>query len=382
MTAPDERVVGRFTSLSSGEHVAAWLREALPRTDDTWLSVHKASGHRLAAPVVTPVACPGAAQALYDGYAVAAGDTDGASVYNPMCLIPGRSAIVVRRGADMPPGSDAVLLPSAVSVEADALQVHASVAAGEGVIPAGGVSSRGDVLLPRGTLLSRTDVAVLANLGVRKLRVLQVPGALVVRCRSTPSGSIAADRVLDLCGRLGIPACGADADSPAALERCMEEHPDRWLVAVGAAGVGADDFIASWLHHHGRLDVHGLAWRPGRAVVGGSVDGRPVLGISGNPVPCHVLCEWLLAPALRQWLGAGTQEAGEQAVLLGKIASPLGVEEYRPVRQESGGIRPLPMVGEGDPSLLLRADGWVRVPAHSEGYAAGESVPVLRAGRR
>ena len=58
-----------------------------------------------------------------------------------------------------------------------------------------------------------------------------------------------------------------------------------------------------------------------------------------------------------------------------KIASTVGLSEVVPVRRDGGKAEPLaskylPL------SALARADGWVLVPADSEGYADGAQVAV------
>jgi len=63
------------------------------------------------------------------------------------------------------------------------------------------------------------------------------------------------------------------------------------------------------------------------------------------------------------------------AELARKIASPLGLAEVIPVRRRLGRVEPcaqgyLPM------QALARAEGWLLVPADSEGYAAGTRVVV------
>ena len=63
------------------------------------------------------------------------------------------------------------------------------------------------------------------------------------------------------------------------------------------------------------------------------------------------------------------------AELSRKVASSLGVAEVVPVRRRFSQVEPLAGAYLA-PQTLARADGWILVPADSEGYPAGAQVPV------
>jgi molybdopterin biosynthesis enzyme len=69
------------------------------------------------------------------------------------------------------------------------------------------------------------------------------------------------------------------------------------------------------------------------------------------------------------------EEQPFHAELSRKVASPLGLAEVVPVRRRFSQVEPL---GGAylPPQTLARADGWILVPADSEGYPAGTRVPV------
>ena len=68
-------------------------------------------------------------------------------------------------------------------------------------------------------------------------------------------------------------------------------------------------------------------------------------------------------------------EPVETLTLARKVASTVGLAEVVPVRRNAGKAEPLatkylPL------SSLARSDGWILVPADSEGYSAGSPVQV------
>jgi molybdopterin biosynthesis enzyme len=72
---------------------------------------------------------------------------------------------------------------------------------------------------------------------------------------------------------------------------------------------------------------------------------------------------------------ADEPEPAETLPLARKVASTVGLAEVVPVRRKGEEVEPLatkylPL------SSLARSDGWILVPADSEGYAAGARVQV------
>ena len=80
---------------------------------------------------------------------------------------------------------------------------------------------------------------------------------------------------------------------------------------------------------------------------------------------------------LRRLAGAADEEhePAETLPLARKIASTVGLAEVVPVRRQGGQAEPLASKYLSL-AALARSDGWVLVPAESEGYSAGSSVRV------
>ena len=80
---------------------------------------------------------------------------------------------------------------------------------------------------------------------------------------------------------------------------------------------------------------------------------------------------------LARLAGGGDNDPGATATLARKVTSTVGLAEVVPVRRtgdnvESLATKYLPL------SALTRSDGWILVPADSEGYAAGAPVQVKK----
>jgi molybdopterin biosynthesis enzyme len=90
-----------------------------------------------------------------------------------------------------------------------------------------------------------------------------------------------------------------------------------------------------------------------------------------------VLAVWLtLGRRLLMRLSACTEEEPATTALLArKIASPLGLAEVVPVRCREGKAEPIAS-GYWPLQAVTQADGWILVPADSEGYPAATEVVV------
>jgi molybdopterin biosynthesis enzyme len=343
------------------------VKPVTPRAVD----VTAGTGRVLASDATAPVR-PSTAMALQDGWALAADDTLGAGGYAPVLLMttPQR----VEAGQAMPPGTDCVAPLDGVKVTKDRADVLVTVNPGEGVLPAGGDSDPGIPLRYAGERLRGTDIAALACAGRARVTVRE-PRIRVVPLRG--SGMIvAAARVVagDIERRGGaakLDQAGRGLDIVLAVENTDA------VVAIGGTGSGRNDASVQTLAREGRVVVHGMALTPGETAAFGFVGPRPVLLLPGR-----------LDAALAVWLTVGRRmldrlaaaksgehDAAETLPLARKVTSTVGLAEIVPVRRNGGQFEPLaakylPL------SSLARSDGWILVPADSEGFAAGTPVRV------
>jgi molybdopterin biosynthesis enzyme len=107
----------------------------------------------------------------------------------------------------------------------------------------------------------------------------------------------------------------------------------------------------------------------------GFIGDRPVLLVPGRLDAA--LAVWLLIGRrlAARLAGGSVDDRSITASLQRKVTSAIGMTELIPVRCSGGMAEPL---GSGYLSLtaLARSDGWISVPAQSEGFAAGTEVTV------
>ncbi len=334
-------------------------------------TIANALGKTLAADVAAPSLRPEAALALRDGYAVRADATTDATSYTPLPLSPAPPRIGA--GERMPPDTDAVAALDAILMQRKTLQALAAVAPGEGVLRAGADAGPGTVLKMTGARLRRIDAAVLLALGIGRVPIRE-PRLRVVCAGDGPIIGAAAALIANAIEAEGGVATQS-AEPNASLEAALHHEGADAIVAIGGTGSGATDTSVRMLERAGKVAFHGIGITPGETTAFGYIGARPVLLLPGR-----------LDAALAGWLTVGRrmlarlafrliEEQPFNADLSRKIASPLGLAEVVPVRRRGFRIEPLashylPM------QVLARADGWILVPADSEGYQVGTSVPV------
>ncbi|MDH5769061.1 MAG: molybdopterin biosynthesis protein, partial [Nitrospirota bacterium] len=153
------------------------------------------------------------------------------------------------------------------------------------------------------------------------------------------------------------------------------------LVVINAgASAGSEDFTAKVISELGEVLLHGVNIKPGKPVILGWVKGKPVLGIPGYPVSAYITFQLFAKPLLYKWQGIEIEETEIlKAKISRQVASALGQEEFLRVKVGKVGdnfIATPVSRGAGVLMSLLRADGFVRIPAMSEGIGAGTEVNV------
>jgi molybdopterin biosynthesis enzyme len=328
-----------------------------------------ALGKTLAADIRPAAGHPARALALRDGYAVRAEDTLDASAYAPVALTPAPAPI--ETGAPMPDGTDAVAPPDAVQMRGGSAEIIAPITPGDGVLPAGGDTAAGQQLRLAGARLRRIDLALLTTLGIERVMIREPRVAVVRAAAGSAIDGAAAGIATSVRAEGGVVVPGN-----ANLEAALNDAGNDAVIAIGGTGSGRNDASVRTLARIGQVAFHGIAIAPGETTALGFVGARPVLLLPGR-----------FDGALAGWLTVGRRMLARRcfrliedqpfAAELGrKIASPLGLAEVVPVRRRLAKVEPLASGGYLSMQALARAEGWILVPADSEGYPEGGRVMV------
>jgi molybdopterin biosynthesis enzyme len=150
------------------------------------------------------------------------------------------------------------------------------------------------------------------------------------------------------------------------------------IVVIGGTGAGRNDTAVRLLAREGRLAVHGIALTPGQTAAFGFSGACPVLMLPGR-LDAALAVWMMLGRRMLERLNAATlnkeSEPVETLTLARKVISTVGLAEIVPVRRNSGQAEPM-AVKYLPFSSLARSNGWILVPADSEGYSAGSAVAL------
>ncbi len=358
-----------------------------------------AVGRILAAPVTARVSSPNFHSAAMDGIAVRAKETFGAHESHPKEFVVGKQAFFVNTGHVMPENTDSVIMIEHVQIKDEqTVIIEAPASPWQHVRKMGEDIVATELLFPRNHQVTPYCVGALLSGGIYTLsvrkppRVLIIPtGSELVNWRSTPPESLQPGQVLEtnatVLGLLVADCGGAytiheqvmdDIEKIQAVVRKAVSGDYQMIMTIGGSSAGSKDYTQPVIKALGEVLVHGVTMMPGKPVILGRIEGKPVLGIPGYPVSAIIAFEQFAQPLLYAMQPRHEPKRSKIEVIpTRKIASKLGVEEFLRVKLGRVGDRvvaaPLPR-GAGVITSLTEADGIIRIPNHIEGIKENESV--------
>jgi molybdopterin biosynthesis enzyme len=161
-----------------------------------------------------------------------------------------------------------------------------------------------------------------------------------------------------------------------AVEEAVRRSLDADLVLVsGGSSVGGRDFVLDVLARLGEIRFHGIAVKPGKPTVLAVVEGRPVIGMPGNPTSCLSNGYLLVAPVVRRLARLPPEERRFVPARLSRaVTSPLERHQFYTVRLQ-GDVATPAFKGSGDITSMA-VDGYFEVPVGVSRVDAGQEVVV------
>jgi len=383
------------------------------------VSLDDALGRILSRDAVATVDVPSFDRSNYDGFAVRAADTFGATEEDPRCLElldeviatavvpqtevqPGTAASIATGGM-LPRGADAVVMVEHTDDEDGELIVRRAVTPGFGVSFAGTDIAAGETVLRRGEQLTSRETGVLAAIGVDRVEVWRRPRVAVVSTGDEiipPGQPMQPGMVYDSNARIiadAVRELGGDPAPLGIVRDDLDELRERVTSAIescdvvllsGGTSKGQGDLsyrVVSELGDPG-IVAHGVALKPGKPICLAVTAGKPVVILPGFPTSAIFTFHEFVAPVIRRLAGRVSESRSVvQARLAVKVNSDIGRTEYLLVGLVEGGdgqtgdieLAAYPMgKGSGSVTTFSRADGFVTIGRHDEIVDAGTVVDV------
>ena len=364
-------------------------------------------GRVLAEPIVSRREIPPWANSSMDGYAVRAGDTRAGAALAvvgrveagalPSRAIGRGEAMRIFTGAPLPPGADAVVPQEDVEATNGRVTLRAAVDPAAYVRPAGEDVRVGDRVLEAGVTLRAAEVGLLATLGHAQVMVYRRPRVAILSTGNEladlgtepGAGQIPNTNTYSLMAQVleagGEPvSLGVAPDRLEAIEERVRRARDADVVLSSAGvSVGELDLVREAFTRAGaELHLWKVSMRPGKPITFGSLDGRPVFGLPGNPVSAMVTFELFVRPALLKMSGRRRLTRPRlRARALAPIPNPGSRRGYLRVQLEttSDGALGARLTGEQGSAILrsmVAADA-LAVVAPDTTVAAGDTVEII-----
>jgi putative molybdopterin biosynthesis protein len=347
-------------------------------------------GRITAAPIFARFSVPGIHISAMDGIAARSADTRGASEQHPVTL---PDAARVNTGNIIPPGYDAVIMIEDVWVDGETYTIRKPVSPWQHIRPVGEDIGESEMILPSYHRIRPPDLGALANYGVTDLAVQNVRAGLIpTGSELVPAGvmpppgkvvesnTLMAAAVLAEAGvethRYGI--VPDDYDQIRDAVRLGVAENDILLVSAGSSA-GTRDYTADIIQDLGEVLAHGVAIKPGKPVIIGSIDGKPVIGLPGYPLAAATVLRELVLPLISRYGLPAPRPEDVAARLTTSLQSDIGTDEFVLLSVGRIGERWVAVPqsrGAGVQMSAVRANAYLQIPARKEGAEAGETVNV------
>ena len=366
-------------------------------------------------PITSPSDLPSFDRSTMDGYAVRATDTYGASQSQPSYLnlvseitmgsIPktkikvGQTAKIFTGGM-IPESADAVVMVEYTElIDSSLIEIIKPVAPGENIIKIGEDIKENDPVFEVGHIIRPQDIGGLLALGITQTPVFERPKIGVISTGDeliNPEIEPTKGQVRDINSYTVSSLIQKHGGEPIIFGINKDEFEVQFnsaqkaltecslLVISAGSSTSSRDLTSQVISSLGEPGIlmHGLAHKPGKPSIIGSVEDKLIFGLPGNPVSAMIIFELLVKRAINNILRSTKKLiTPTQAILTTDIPSINGREEHVPVKlynSQSGRLMAEPVFGKSNLIYtLIKSDGIVIVPINKSGIYSGDLVDVF-----
>jgi len=375
------------------------------------ININHGLGRVLSADIISTMDVPHFNRSVVDGYAVKLTDIQGASNAIPGFLrITGEvqmgqetrnilnqgETVYVPTGGMVPEGTEAmVMIEYTEKLGEHDLAIYTNAGANENMMLIGDDIRNGELAFSRGHVLRPQDIGVLSALGYLQIDVFKRPklsiistGDEIIRPGETPKPGEVIDintpALAAVAKRLGADvvltsyARDDQGDIQEAIENGLEKGD--MVILSGGSSVGEKDYTVKVIDNLGEVLLHGLAVKPGKPTILGTILKKPVIGLPGQPAAAIMVLMIVLREFMTLYYGQDSfRYQGVQGILMENIHAAPGRRTFQTVAisETENGLEVRPTHGKsGMITLLSYSDGYIEITENEEGKNAGDRVNV------
>ncbi|MDS0257647.1 molybdopterin molybdotransferase MoeA [Thermoplasmatales archaeon AK] len=303
--------------------------------DEDQIDLSQAAGRIASEDVFSPMDSPPFNRATMDGFALRSSETSYASPESPARFkvegesfigeVPqpllGRMACMrISTGSMLPDNADCVVPVEEVEIEQDYVLLQRPLRKWENVAVAGSDIPKGKLILRRGMPVGFPEIAVLATLGINRLKVkrklrigifssgseLVNPGESLPRGKIFESNGQALTTLLKAYDSFRVDYLGIIKENYEVTMRTLMEYSKEYDIIVTSAGTsyGERDFVYRVLQTSSPgLIFHGVMVKPGMPTAFGKIGQCSVIALPGFPVSAIMIMLALFLPNILKAVG-------------------------------------------------------------------------------
>ncbi|GKV65159.1 MULTISPECIES: gephyrin-like molybdotransferase Glp [unclassified Sporosarcina] len=380
------------------------------------LPLEETYGRVLAEPIIAKHDVPPFDRSPYDGFAIRAADSAGASGEKRKAFrvigeigaghvadraVEAGESYRIMTGAIIPEQANAVVMLEQTVENETGFTLRKPFEAGENISRQGEDAKKGEQLIEAGTVIHPGTIALLATFGYSEVKVAKQPVAGVLSTGTElldVSDELVPGKIRNSNGpmihaqltRMGIEskAYGMMEDD---LDACTEivEHALKetdLLITTGGVSVGDYDYLPAIYERLGaEVLFNKVAMRPGSVTTVAVLGDKLLFGLSGNPSACFSGFELFTRPAILSMMGC-------TAPYLPRIQAILGDDFKKPnpftrfiraswdMTPQGITATPAGFNKSSAVSSIARGNCIIVLPSGTRGYEKGTQVDVLLLG--
>lgn len=347
-------------------------------------------------PIYSKISSPHYNASAMDGIATFSEKTFEASDRNQVVLEEGKDYVVVDTGDPIPSEFDCVIMiEDLIKVDENKVKIYKSAIPWQNIRPIGEDIIENQLIIPSNHKVRPVDIGAMLAGSVNYIEVYKKPIVAVIPTGTElvePGTDLKVGDIIDFNSRVfssQVNQWGGEAkrfdivkDNYDEIKETLikaSKECDIILINAGSSA-GREDFTSKVIEELGEVIVHGVAIKPGKPVILGIINDKPVIGIPGYPVSAYFIMELIVKGLINLYQGLEEKDLKTVTAILSKrVMSSLKYLEFIRVKLGYVGDKLIatPLTrGAGATMSLVRADGILEVSQNIEGLEAGSEVNI------